>query len=162
MKYLLSIIILGMCCGIMPAQTQRDFKEYGQLVYTKLITDEDYNTVDFMWVSDYRDYARTQDNEQKAERDVFEINANYEEWYLDYQNSVNRIKDYYHQARNEGGKTEYLETIFTPLKTYDDLYLVDMSFIYSTATLQNEVRITFKAIWYKDFFWLVSPFEENF
>ena len=162
MKYVLSICILGLSWGLATAQTEKDFEDYGQLVYTKLITDEDYNTVDFMWVSDYRDYARAQHNGEKAERDVFTINANYEEWYRDYQNSVNQLKDYYQKARKEGGKTECLETLFTPTEGYDDLYQVDMSFIYSTDNLQNEVRITFRVIWYKNFFWLVTPFKENF
>ncbi|MGB0176284.1 MAG: hypothetical protein ACPF9D_03900 [Owenweeksia sp.] len=37
-----------------------------------------------------------------------------------------------------------------------------LSFIFTTYNVQNEVRISFDAIWYKNFFWLITPFEENF
>ncbi|MGB0178058.1 MAG: hypothetical protein ACPF9D_12890 [Owenweeksia sp.] len=87
MKYLLSIICSGIFTLGAHAQTQKDFDDYGELVFTKLITAEDYNTVDMMWISDYRDFMEAQDfeNEERALREVHRINSNYEEWYSDYQ-----------------------------------------------------------------------------
>lgn len=152
-----------MLCQPGRAQTEADYEEYGQLVFSKLTVDSLYNTVDFFWLSDYRNYIDAQDlTASQKERLIHEINTYYEEWYVQYQRSVEYLRQYYFDARAKGATLEYLETDFTLLDRYDDLYEVTVSFIYSTEKVQNQVDIHFQAVWYHHFFWLITPFEERF
>ncbi len=163
MKYFLSILFIGLALKSQ-GQTQKDFESFGKLVFEKLITPEDYNTVDLMWVSRYRDFLKAQDfeSEDRTERELYRMDHGYEKLYLKYQESVNRIKSFYNKALEDGAQVEYLETFFTPLDRYKDLYAVDMSFVYTTYNIQNEVHINFEVVWYMDFFWLITPFKEEF
>ncbi len=163
MKFYITLFAVTLFCNSLWSQSEEDFDSFGRLVFNKLIAGEEYNTVDLMWLSHYRTFLGQQDfGEERLEREIHRVNSNYEDMYREYRDSYRQLREYYRKAREKGAEMEYLETVYIPLEGYKNAYLVEMSFIYNSLNVRNEVRISFEAAWYDNFFRLLGPFKENF
>lgn len=160
-KKILVLALLGF--SKLFGQSEADFDKFGKKLFTE-ITDTNYKeVVEYIRTREYHELIDEQpisDNQKSILK--HKINEDYNNMYLDYQNSIRDLAQNYYDEMLDGSTFEYLDTHHEAMDNTKDFYRMITTFIYRNGKMQTVVSFKYEAAWVSQDFVLVSGVKEDF